>query len=167
MAEESKHATLQKMHSYTSPARYVQNFTSPRMANRQLKYFFSRLQRNIVNNVLNKLQQIFKSSKGCDKWLVAFIAVVGMCMAYEDQQKTIHLVMETKVKTEGVDRMEAHHNAEHACDVIDVQMNFIARIFRLKYNRKCNPLQNAGHDWEREAGFGDASSVAFVRQSPS
>ncbi|CAO2648964.1 Nn.00g099130.m01.CDS01 [Neocucurbitaria sp. VM-36] len=164
IAEETKVATLSRMHSYGGHNSYVDNFTSPRMTNRQLKYFFSRLQRSIQATVLNKLQQMFKSSKGCDKWLAAFVAVLGMCMALEDQQKTIHLVMSTKSATEGLDQRDAQGQADIACREIDARMHFIQQIFRWKYNRKCNPMRNAEHDWDKEVGFGDASSVNFVRQ---
>jgi hypothetical protein len=164
IAEESKHATLRRMHSYAGPSAYPDNFTSPRMTNRQLKYFFSRLQRSISATVLNKLQQIFKSSKGCDKWLAAFIAVLGMCMALEDQQKTIHLVMSTRATTEGTDVRDAQGQADAACREIDSRVGFVMQIFRWKYNRKHNPLVNADHDWEKEVGFGDRASVEFVRQ---
>lgn len=158
IAEESKHATLSRMHSYAPTPTY----TSPRMTNRQLKYFFSRLHRNILSIVLNKLQQIFKSSKGCDKWLAAFVSVVGMCMAMEDQQMTIHCVMETKARTEGT--LGTQNQADIACREIDARMNFISQIFRWKYNRKCNPLRDCDIDWEKEVGFGDETSVVFVRQ---
>ncbi|KAF2854828.1 hypothetical protein T440DRAFT_387250 [Plenodomus tracheiphilus IPT5] len=164
IAEETKVATLSRMRSYMGPESYVEDYTSPRMTNRQLKYFFSRLQRSIQAAVLNKLQQIFKSSKGCDKWLAAFVAVLGMCMALEDQQKTIHLVMETKALTEDIDKRDAQAQADIANREIDSRMSFVQQIFRWKYNRKCNPINNAEHAWDKEAGFGDASSVNFVRQ---
>ena len=161
IAPETKYAILSRMHSFNGQN---ETYTSPRMTNRQLKYFFSRVQRSIQNSLLNKLQQIFKSSKGCDKWLAAFITIVGMCMALEDQQKTIHLVQTTKSTTEGLDVRDAQNHADHANREIDTQMHFIQQIFRWKYNRKHNPLLNADHDWEKEVGFGDASSVNFVRQ---
>ncbi|KAJ4344692.1 uncharacterized protein N0V89_012436 [Didymosphaeria variabile] len=163
MAEESKTQTLAKMHSYTDPSAYVQNYTSPRMTARQLKYFFARLQRSTLALVLNKLQQIFKSSKGCDKWLAAFVAVVGMAMAHEDQQKTIHQVMATRAVTEGFDPRDAQAQADIANREVDQRMNFVSQIFRWKYNRKCNPLRDCEQDWEKEAGFGDETSVTFVR----
>jgi hypothetical protein len=165
IAEETKVATLSRMHSYGGPNSYVENYTSPRMTNRQLKYFFSRLQRSIQANVLNKLQQILKSSKGCDRWLAAFVAVLGMCMALEDQQKTIHLVMSTKAQTEGIDPRDAQDQADVTCREIDQRIHFVQQIFRWKYNRKCNPMRDADLDWEKEVGFGDASSVNFVRQT--
>ncbi|CBX97109.1 hypothetical protein LEMA_P102400.1 [Plenodomus lingam JN3] len=164
IAEETKVATLSRMRSYGGQNSYVENYTSPRMTNRQLKYFFSRLQRSIQTTVLNKLQQIFKSSKGCDKWLAAFVTVLGMCMALEDQQKTIHLVMETKARTEGIDHRDAQGQADIANREIDARIHFVQQIFRWKYNRKCNPIRDADHAWDKEVGFGDSSSVNFVRQ---
>ncbi|KAJ4986571.1 hypothetical protein SVAN01_07880 [Stagonosporopsis vannaccii] len=161
IAPETKYDTLARMHSYNG---MNESYTSPRMTNRQLKYFFARVQRSIQNALLNKLQQIFKSSKGCDKWLAAFITIVGMCMALEDQQKTIHLVQTTKSTMEGLDNRDAQAHADHANREIDTQMHFIQQVFRWKYNRKHNPLLNADHDWEKEVGFGDSSSVNFVRQ---
>jgi hypothetical protein len=133
------------------------------MANRQLKHFFARIQRTILSTLLSKLQQFFRSSNGCDKWLTAFIAVLGMCMAQEEQQMTIHQVMATKAKTEGVDMRDAQCQAETACRDIDAQMNFIFTLFRWKYNRKYNPLANADRAWDREVGFGDQAAVTFVR----
>ncbi|KAF2003422.1 hypothetical protein P154DRAFT_86290 [Amniculicola lignicola CBS 123094] len=162
IADETKRSSLSRMHSYDP--NNLDKFISPRMTNRQLKYFFARLQRSILSTVLNKLQQIFKSSKGCDKWMAAFVAVVGMCMAHEDQEKTIHCVMATKATTENLDPRDMQARADIACREIDSRMSFINQIFRWKYNRKCNPLRDSDQDWEQEAGFGDASSVSFVRQ---
>ncbi|ORX97545.1 hypothetical protein BCR34DRAFT_496762 [Clohesyomyces aquaticus] len=163
IAEETKAASLRKMHGNYDPAIYVEGFTTPRMTNRQLKYFFARLQKSILATVLNKLQQFFKSSKGCDRWMAAFITVIGLGMAHEDQQKTLHVVMETKTMTEGVDFRAGQANADFACGEIDKRMGFISQIFRWKYNRKCNPLRDSDHDWEGEVGFGDQNSVEFVR----
>jgi hypothetical protein len=163
IAEETKNQTLSKMRSYTHAGAYVQNFTSPRMTNRQLKYFFARLQRSILSTVLNKLQQIFKSSKGCDKWIAAFVAVTGMAMAHEDQQMTVHQVMQTRAVSEGWDVRDAQAQADIACREIDARMNFVSQIFRWKYNRKCNPIRDAELEWGKEVGFGDESSVTFVR----
>jgi hypothetical protein len=164
ISEESKHATLSRMHSYTGPGAYTDKFTSPRMTNRQLKYFFNRLQRQIQATVLNKLQQIFKSSRGCEKWLAAFVAVLGMCMALEDQQKNVHLVMSTRAAAEGADVRVAQGQADAACREIDTQMLFVQQIFRWKYNREHNPLGNSELDWEKEVGFGDKNNMEIVRQ---
>lgn len=156
-------ASLSRMRGIYNPSMYVDNFTVPRMTARQIKYYVARIQRNILNTVLNKLQQIFKSSKGCDKWMAAFIAVIGLGMAHEDQQKTLHVVMETKHTTEGINRLDAQARANHACREIDSRMDFICQIFRWKYNRKWNPLRDSDHDWRGELGFGDKDSVEFIK----
>jgi len=163
IAEETKEQTLSKMHSYTDRSVYLQNFTSPRMTSRQLKFFFARLQRSILTFVLNKLQQIFKSSKGCDKWLAAFVAVVGMAMAHEDQQKTTHQVMATRAVVDRIDHRDAQAQADIACREIDERMTFVSQLFRWKYNRKCNPLRDSEQNWSKEVGFGDESSLTFIR----
>jgi hypothetical protein len=160
ISDETRHGSLSNMHGYDGD---YANYTSPRMTNRQLKYFFNRLHNTILSGVLKELQQIFRSSKGCDKWHAAFIAVVGLCMAQEDQQKTIHCVMETAAQTTG-DPLAAQITAESACREIDQRMAFITHLFRLKYHRKCNPLKEPERDWEHEPGFGNESSVRFVRQ---
>jgi hypothetical protein len=110
--------------------------------------------------VLHKLQNIFTSSKGYDNWVVAMIAVLGMCMALEDQQRTIHSVMSMRSATEGMDVRDAQEQADTK---IDMWMLFVTEIFRCKYNHERNPIKNADHDWEKEVKFGDEESVKFVR----
>ncbi|KAF2200750.1 hypothetical protein GQ43DRAFT_463734 [Delitschia confertaspora ATCC 74209] len=154
LAEESKHFTLSRMHSYTSPADYIPNFTSSRMTTRQLKYFFQRIHTSILKTLLNKLQQTLKSSKGCDKWAIAFIIVLGLAMASEEQQKTVHLVMETNAHSGELRVEEARRRAEDACKEIDRQFRFVMMVFRWKYMRKVNPIRDADLEWEGESGFG-------------
>lgn len=163
MVDETKEKTLQNMHSYTCPEAFAQDFTSPRLANRQMKYFFANLQHITMATVLGRLQRIFQSSEGYEQWVLAFIGIVGLCMANEDQQKTIHQVMQTRAVTEQVNIRNAQLQAEHACHEIDQQMDTIAQTFRNKYTCKLNPLRDSEYEWERETGFDDKSSAAFVR----
>jgi len=160
IADENIHV-LSHLHNSQNT---IQKFTSPRMTNRQLKFFFSRIQKASVTAVLNKMQQIFKSSKGCDKWLAAFVTVLGLCMAHEDMQQRVHTTMSTRAAEEGQDERVMQARAEETCREIDERMEFIFGIFRWKYNRKCNPLRDAKHAWDREAGFGDEDSLTFVRR---
>ncbi|KAF2023825.1 hypothetical protein EK21DRAFT_94591 [Setomelanomma holmii] len=95
-----------------------------------------------------------ESSKGCDKWLAAFVAVLGMRMALEDQQETIHLVMSTKSATEGLDQRDAQSQADVLCKKIDDGMLIVQQIIREKY---------VDHNRE-EVEFGDPSGVEFVMQ---
>jgi hypothetical protein len=139
IAEETKMATLSRLKSYTDSDPHDGNICSPRMMNYQLKYFFSRLQAHITGTILNKLQLIFKSSKGCDKWLLAFWAVLGLAMALEHQQKTIYSGASIAPSvTEDVARLDA------ACREMDDKYSFIVQLFRWKYNRKINPFKGMG-----------------------
>lgn len=158
--EETKEHSLSGLRNYR-PDSYVSNFCSPRMTNRQLKYFFCRLHQTIMQNVLNKLQQIFKSSKGCDKWTSAFCAILGLAMAHEDNQKTIHLVMETKAASGEISQQEGQITSDAACREIDNKFSFITAIFRWKYNRSCNPLRDSEHDWMSK--LKDEHALQFVR----
>lgn len=160
IADEGLHVLSHLHNSQTQ----VQKFTSPRMTNRQLKFFFSRIQKASITAVLNKMQQIFKSSKGCDKWLAAFVTVLGLCMAHEDMQQRVHTTMSTRAADEGRDERDMQQRAEETCREIDDRMEFIFGIFRWKYNRKCNPLRDAKHAWGHEVGFEDEDSLTFVRR---
>ena len=157
--EETKEQSLRQLRSYI-PGVYA-NFCSPRMTNRQLKYFFCRLHQTIMTNVLNKLQQIFKSSKGCDKWTSAFCAVLGLAMAHEDNQKTIHLVTQTKAASHEMSVQDAEAQSNATCEDIDGKFSFIMGIFRWKYNRGYNPLRDSEQDWMSK--LKDPGAIQFAR----
>jgi len=157
--EETKEQSLRQLQSYI-PGLYA-NFCSPRMTNRQLKYFFCRLHQTIMTNVLNKLQQIFKSSKGCDKWTSAFCAVLGLAMAHEDNQKTIHLVTQTKAASHEMSVQDAETQSDATCEDIDGKFSFIMGIFRWKYNRGYNPLRDSEQDWMSK--LKDPGAIQFAR----
>jgi hypothetical protein len=109
------------------------------------------------------VQQIFISSKGYEKWLIASIAMLGMCIALEDQQQTIHSVMSIRAKTELRDARVAQEQASAACRDIDKWMLFVMQIFLWKYNHKHDPFQNATPDW-KEAASRDEESVPFIEK---
>jgi hypothetical protein len=145
IAGENNPSTLRPLSSYADLFTNLDINTSLCMTDRQLKSFFSRLEHNIYSVVLNKLQQIFHSSKGSDKKLVAFIAMLGMCMALEKQQNTIHLVMSARAAAEKINEHEAQGQAEAACQNIHTRMlttmkissgNMIANAISLSGSRK-------------------------------
>jgi hypothetical protein len=91
--------------------------------------------------------------------MAAFVAVLGLAMASEEEQKATHLVQTIKVHTEtfsfGKDNARA---ANVACQDIDARMEFIFQIFRWKYHRRWNPLKDSDRDWAGEFKFGDENS---------
>jgi hypothetical protein len=139
-------------------------FSSPRILNRQLKHVFSHLRHSIFSLVLDKLQQILKSSQGHDEWTAAFITVLGMCMALEDEQKTTHLIMSTQAATTDIDARFAQEQAENACRDIDKHMMVVIKIFCSRFHYEPPSKQDSDHGWNREANLGASRRVEFVRQ---
>jgi hypothetical protein len=127
---EDMPATLSCLPQYINPSGYSEKLTSTRMIHPQSHYFSSQLQQSALLLVLRNVQQIFISSKGYEKWLIAFIAMLGMCIRLEDQQKTIHSVMSIRAKIELRDVRVAQEQASAACREIDEWMLFVMQIAR-------------------------------------
>jgi hypothetical protein len=141
-------------------------FTSSHVLSRQLQYFFARHQRSIFGTLLNKLQQIFKSSKNCENWMLPFITVIGLAMANEIQQKNVYLMQKVRVRTEGLREDVAYVAAQKACKDIDEQMGFIFKLFAFRYHRngeRWNPILYE-HHIQNGMGFDDQSSANFIHQ---
>jgi hypothetical protein len=117
--EGKKAETLSHMRSYNSQNANAEDYISPRLTNRQLKYCFSDLQQSILANVLGGLQKMLDSSRLHESWLVAFIIVLYISMAQEDYQQTIHLIQNTSSVTENTCSRSAQKLAESACRTID------------------------------------------------
>jgi hypothetical protein len=135
-------------------------FASSRLLNRQLKYPFHHIQRNLMQTTLSNLKNTLVHPDSYDNWRVAFIAVIGLCMASENQQKTIHLVMETNINTEKLSRhgsditadpkdgdetLRQKYEAEgnRACEAIDSVTMFLIHAF-CQWSRRS--LQNLAHE---------------------
>lgn len=161
--EETKAETLSEMDLNGNDNEYQGEYISARLTNRQLKHCFSKLQGKILVLVLERLQQIIISDRDCTDWLLAFVTILGLCLALEDQQQTLHLVMETKVLTEGMDPNDAQQRAVRDCMSIDEKMEFIQSIFWEKY-WECNPLYDLCNTQKERVGLGYESNVIFILQ---
>ncbi|KAF1983133.1 hypothetical protein K402DRAFT_396850 [Aulographum hederae CBS 113979] len=155
---------LSKMRSYRRGT--YSTACSPRMANRQLKYLCCSLQQQIMNDILKRLQQILRSSKGNGKWTSAFCAILGLAMVHEETQKIIHVDMDALHAMGQISRADADRKAESACREIDDRFGFVANLFRWKYNRSFthnksfNPLRDAGDP--RMVGILGERNMGFV-----
>jgi hypothetical protein len=87
-------------------------FPSSRLLNRQLKYAFHYIQKDLAETTLSILQDTLLHPGHCNDWFVAFFAVVGLCLVSEDQQKTLHIVMETNIQNEKINRREPSVTAD-------------------------------------------------------
>ncbi|KAF2842791.1 hypothetical protein M501DRAFT_993562 [Patellaria atrata CBS 101060] len=134
--EDQKEDVLSSLDTYQRGS--YAKFCSPRMANRQLKYLFSHLHKRMMNDLLKQLQQVLKNSS-TRRWTSAFCAILGLGMALEDSQKTIHIIMDSKAAQGELQQREADYLAEVANVSIDGQFHFITELFRLKY-KGINPF---------------------------
>jgi hypothetical protein len=116
--------------------------TTARLANRQLKYLYTTLWINIMENVLRKLQQVLRSSRGGPKWSAAFCAVLGLGMAFETIQMTSHTHQEADTMLGNSTTWEARERAESACRIIDEKFYFLSTLFKWKYHRGFNPFRS-------------------------
>ena len=134
-------------------------YTSPRMANRQLKYLFSLLHREFLTNLLNKLQQILHSSNLRGNWIPAFLCLLGLAMAQEDLQKTVYIIMDDRWQRGEIVGAHAANEADGAAVAIDEKFNFLCSLFFSKFNKSLNPMKDSGYEhmakWigEREMRF--------------
>ncbi|WPH03804.1 Hypothetical protein R9X50_00668700 [Acrodontium crateriforme] len=148
-------------HSY-KPREYPQH-TSPRVANRQLKFFFSTLRNSIYEQILNWQQQTLHSSgKKEVTWLPAFCVMLGFAMVLEEVQRTLHIQAFTKSEVGEMERGAAYREAESACGRIDERFNLLIGLFQCKYrDRKWDENGSFGH---RTPTIKDAASHEFLQK---
>jgi len=113
---------------------HIPQHTSPRLANRQLKFFFCVLRNQVYENILNWQQQTLHSSGKKDAtWLPAFCVMLGFAMGLEEVQRTIHIQADAKAQKGETTADEATTEAMNACKRIDERFNLLVGLFQMKY----------------------------------
>ncbi|OQO07692.1 hypothetical protein B0A48_07389 [Cryoendolithus antarcticus] len=111
--------------------------TSPRLANRQLKFFFSTLRGNIYKDILKWLQATLHTSGHKEStWLSAFCVMLGLGMVLEEVQRTIQLQADTKAMKGDMPFAEAMQEARWACEKIDERFKLLVGLYQCKYRDK-------------------------------
>ncbi|KAI7480476.1 hypothetical protein KC351_g6985 [Hortaea werneckii] len=111
--------------------------TSPKLANRQLKFFFCILRNKVYGDILNWQQQTLHSSgKKEETWLSAFCVMLGFAMVLEEVQRTIYLQADAKAMKGEVPRAQADFEAYNACERIDKRFDLLVGLFQCKYRDK-------------------------------
>lgn len=125
----------------------IESHISPRLANRQLKFFFCVLRNQVYENILNWQQQTLHSSgKKEATWLPAFCVMLGFAMVLEEVQRTIHIQADAKAQKGEMTPEQAETEAINACERIDARFNLLVGLFRCKYrDRKWGPNGSFGH----------------------
>jgi hypothetical protein len=140
--EQYKLGNIHYFKRYNQSTNHVNLHNVPRMANRQLKYLFLSILNKTMDQVLRRLDRVYRSSRGCHEWLMAFYGVVGLAMTFEDLQNTVHGFLRADVDFGKFGPSEAEHQLRDATGEIDKRFNFMAKLFRLKYHRQFNPLRD-------------------------
>jgi hypothetical protein len=142
---QAQHDILYHLHySLSNPHITYGKATSSRMVNRQLKFLFCAIFNQIMEDILDHLQRILRSSRGGSKWTSAFCTILGLAMCFEEVQRMVHGNQDIEAMKGLMTEWEAAQRAEESCRLIDEKFKFIANLFRWKYHRGFNPLK----DWE-------------------
>lgn len=104
--------------------------TSSRWLNKELKFLFSNLHKNLWKIVLEKLQQTLQLSKKQSAWNTAFVALLLLAMMTESMQIQIRC----KEETDKRDRMRAQdHDASSEIGLMDEKWEVLRDLFHKKY----------------------------------
>lgn len=120
--------------------------TSPRLANRQLKFFFSILRTSIYRAILKWQHRVFHTSGPKEStWLASFCAILGFAMVLEEIQCTLQIQADTKIQRGEMAPHPAYVEANSACGRIDERFQFLVGLFQCKYRDKT---------WVEDGSFG-------------
>jgi hypothetical protein len=142
----------------------TQPFTSPRLANRQLKFYFSVFRSNIYEKILKWQQQtLHTSGKKENTWLLSFCAMLGFAMVLEEVQRTIMIQADAKAVKNEATWEQASTEASNACERIDERFKLLVGLFQCKYrDKKWGDKGSFGNSTPR---FSDASAHKFLRDA--
>ncbi|KAK3067380.1 hypothetical protein LTR53_015790 [Teratosphaeriaceae sp. CCFEE 6253] len=139
IAEETASGVLDRVKLSPKPPATTTQHVSPRLANRQLKFFFHILREKVSLDLLNWQQQTLRSSPRKDAtWLPAFCVTLGLAMVLEEVQRTLWIQADAKARTAapGVPPEEAEVEARNASERIDDRFGLLVGLFQCKYRDK-------------------------------
>lgn len=133
ITEDTLHPVIGNIrHSPKPPA--MQKFTSPRLANRQLKFFFHVVRNNIYEKVLKWQQHtLHTGGKKQTTWLHTFCVTLGFAMVLEEVQRTIQCQAEAKICRQEATLQSAYNEAYQQCENIDKRFKLLVGLFQCKY----------------------------------
>jgi hypothetical protein len=133
ITEDTLHPVINNIrHSPKPPA--VQKFTSPRIANRQLKFFFHLVRNSIYEKVLKWQQHtLHTGGKKQETWLQAFCVTLGFAMVLEEVQRTMQCQAEATICRQAATPQAAYNEAYRHCENIDNRYRLLIGLFQCKY----------------------------------
>jgi hypothetical protein len=143
-----------------------QKHTSPRLANRQLKFYFAVMRSSIYEKILKWQQQILHTSgKKDESWLTSFCAMLGFAMVLEEVQRTLQIQADAKIAKDEMPHDQAETEARNACERIDDRFQLLVGLFQCKYrDRKWGDNGSFGPSTPQFTELATISFLYNVRQ---
>ncbi|KAK6002061.1 hypothetical protein QM012_001699 [Aureobasidium pullulans] len=136
ISESALPATISSMHSHNNPHLYS-SWTSPFLANRQLKYFFAEMQTQQYNRTLNRLHQILRKAGDKSKlWMSSFVLMLGIAIVLENCQHLLWIKADAKVARKETTPVDAAWEARSHCQEMDDGFEFLCKLYHCKYRGK-------------------------------
>ena len=139
----------------------TQPFISPRLANRQLTFYFAVLRTNIYEKIPKWQQQtLHTSGRKEDTWLLSCCAMLGFAMVLEEVQRTILIQADAKAAKGEMLWDQANTEARNACERIDDRFKLLVGLFQCKYRDK--KWNDKGSFGPQTPSFNDVVSHEFL-----
>lgn len=124
----------------SAPPASFKPYTSPRLATRQLKFFFALQRSSMLDKLLRWYQQALHTSANKNEtWMRSFCVILGFAMLFEEIQWTLQIEADVKTAKVHMAEMEAETEAFNACERIDNRFQLLIGLFQCKYrDRKWN-----------------------------
>ncbi|KAI5245259.1 hypothetical protein E4T43_03315 [Aureobasidium subglaciale] len=136
IVDAQRDTTIRMMQSHNNPQVY-EAWTSPMLANRQLKYFFSEMQTQQYNKSLNRLHQILRKAGDKNKlWMSSFVLMLGIALVLEQCQHLLWIKADAKVAKREVSPTDAEWEARTHCREMDDGFEFLCKLYHCKYRGK-------------------------------
>jgi hypothetical protein len=124
------------MTTHNNPSLYTP-WTSPFLANRQLKYYFSEMQTQQYNRTLNRLHQILRKAGDKNKlWMSSFVLMLGIASVLESCQHLLWIKADAKVSRGEISSADASWEARQHCAAMDDGFEFLCKLYHCKYRGK-------------------------------
>jgi hypothetical protein len=134
ISDETVPTVISNIRHSRTPTNHTQQYTSPRLANRQLKFFFAILRNGIYEKLLKWQQQTLHTAGKKDQtWLPAFCVTLGFAMVLEEVQHSLYVQADAAVTRGEMNREEADRVAGNACERIDARFKLLIGLFQCKY----------------------------------
>jgi hypothetical protein len=133
-------------------------YALPPVANRALKFIYSRIVSKTLQSVLERLQRILHGSSKMAKWMMAFCSVLVLGMCLETLQSSIRMNYNDLYKCGEITKQDSEIQAGEKCGEIDSSFLFIMTLFRHKFTNSFNFIIGRNPEYLAE----DAKGVEFV-----